>query len=355
VNFEPLEGKEVKHTVNFTVKNQPIDKVRGFDFEKYGSFITNKNNALPDIPYIRFTSEDITEGTHMVNGLVMTRGFREILVGPSVNNIELTIKIPSRNFIEKVNAQSYRLNDTKFVIQFDCHIYTVKMVLALSTDNNSFYLTFTFNEKNTYTDNSLAIKWIDFLCAFFNKEDFYIKEISSNVFNINSQHPETIKHNFNEYKKYYDLIKQIEMDGDIEFKTYNQCTEQNLEFARYISSFLSRTPLRRACNGGIEISTQELICDDEFVERAQNKLPVSIISTDTDKKVFKLNGRTFVVPYTHSVYSPCLVKKIKKGRKGYMAADLKYNRDNYLIYFSSQSASELFPGVKEFKSAKETV
>jgi ketosteroid isomerase-like protein len=354
VNFKPLEGKNVQHTVNFTVKNQPMDKVQRFDFEKYGSFIKDKNLPFPDVPYIRFAGEDLTSGKHMVNGLVMTRGFREILVAPAIKNIDLTIKIPDRNFVEKVKAQGYRLNDTKFVIQFDCHIYTVKIIFTHSSDlTKGFLLTFSFDEKTTYTDNSLAIKWIDFLCAFFNKEDFYIKEISSNVFNVNSQHPGEIKHNFNDYKKYYELIRQIEIDGDVEFKTYNQCTEQNLRIAYYISSFLSQKPIRIACNGGVEISTKELVCDDEFAERAQKKLPVTIVSTDTDKKVFKLNEKTFVVPYTHSVYSPCVVQKIRKGRKGMIAADLKYEGDCYQIYFSSQPANEFFPGVKEFKEVDE--
>lgn len=35
-----------------------------------------------------------------------------------------------------------------------------------------------------------------------------------------------------------------------------------------------------------------------------------------------------------------------------MAADLKYDGDSYQIYFSTQSASEFFPDVKEFKEAK---
>jgi len=353
VNFKPLQGKRIEHKVNFTVKNQPIDMVQHFDFEKYGSFIKDGNLPFHDVPYIRFHGDDITDGTHMVNGIVMTRGFREILVAPVIKNIDLTIKIPGRNFMEKVKAQSYRLNDTKFVVQFDCHIYTVKIVFTYSNDTTKgLRFSFTFEEKDTYTDNSLAIKWIDFICAFFNKEDFYIMEISSSPFNVGTEYSEEIKHNFNDYKKYYEFIKYIEMNGNVTFQTYNKCTERNLTVAYYIASFLAHKPINCACKGGMEFSTKELICDKEFVERAESKLPVSIVSTDIEEKRYTLNGHTFVIPYTHNVYSPCKVVKIKKGKKGYMAADLKYDGDSYQIYFSTQSASEFFPDVKEFKEAK---
>ena len=354
VNFMPLDGKGIEHKVNFTVKNQPKEMAQNFDFEKYGSFIKDKNSPFPDVPYIRFDGDDITDATHMVNGLVMTRGFKQILVAPAIKDIDLTIKVPGRNFMEKVKTQTYHLNETKFVIQFDCHIYSVKIVFTHKTDlEGGFTLTFTFDIKETYTDNNLALKWIDFACAFFNKEDFYIMEISSTVFNTGNDRAINIQHNLNDYKKYYEYIKYIEMNSNVIFKTYNQCTEHNLTMAYYIVTFLSHKPITRSCKGGCEFSTKELICDDEFVARAKKKLPVSIVSSDIDQKQFVLNGHTFNIPFTHYVYSPCTVKSIKKSRKGMIEAKMKYEGDSYQMYFSSKSASETFPGVKEFREVKE--
>ena len=353
VNYAPLGGKGIEHKVNFTVKNQPKEMAQSFDFEKYGTFIKNRTLPFPDVPYIRFNGDDITNATHMVNGLVMTRGFREILVAPAITTIDLTIKVPGRNFMEKVKAQAYRLNDSKFVIQFDCHIYTVKIVFTQKSDfGGGFSLSFTFDMKETYTDNNLALKWIDFVCAFFNKEDFYIKEISSTVFNTGKEYSTDIKHNFDDFKKYYEFIRYIEMNSDVDFKTYDQCTEHNLTEAYYIVSYLAHKPISCACKGGMKISTKELICDDDFVERAESKQPVAIVSTDIEEKRYTLNGHTFVIPFTHNVYSPCEVTKIKKGRNGYMTADIKYDRDSYQIYFSSQAANDFFPDVKQFKEMK---
>ena len=353
VNYAPLKGKGIEHKVNFTVKNQPKEMAQSFDFEKYGTFIKNRTLPFPDVPYIRFNGDDITNATHMVNGLVMTRGFREILVAPAITTIDLTIKVPGRNFMEKVKAQAYRLNDSKFVIQFDCHIYTVKIVFTQKSDlGGGFSLSFTFDMKETYTDNNLALKWIDFVCAFFNKEDFYIKEISSTVFNTGKEYSTDIKHNFDDFKKYYEFIRYIEMNSDVDFKTYEQCTEHNLTKAYYIVSYLAHKPISCACKGGMKISTKELICDDDFVERAESKQPVAIVSTDIEEKRYTLNGHTFVIPFTHNVYSPCEVTKIKKGRNGYMTADIKYDRDSYQIYFSSQAANDFFPDVKQFKEMK---
>ena len=35
-----------------------------------------------------------------------------------------------------------------------------------------------------------------------------------------------------------------------------------------------------------------------------------------------------------------------------MTADIKYDRDSYQIYFSSQAANDFFPDVKQFKEMK---
>ena len=353
LNYTPLQGHNIEHKVNFTVKNLPTDMAQNFDFEKYGSIIKDRKLPLPDVPYIRFGGENITNGTHMVNGIVMTQGFREILVSPAIKNIALTIKIPSCNFMEKVKAQFYRLNDTKYVIQFDCHIYTVKIVFTYNTNaSDGLRFTFTFEEKDTYTDNNLAIKWIDFICAVFNKKDFYLMEISQDPFNVGTEYSKEIKHNFNNYKKYFEYIKYIEMNSNVSFQTYNRCTEDNLTMAYHIASFLAHEPIKRVCKGVLTFSTKELICDDEFIRCTESKLPISIVYTDVKEKRYTLNGHTFVIPYTHYVYSPCKVMKIKKGKKGYMVADLKFDGDCYQIYFSSQSANEFSPNVKESKEAK---
>ncbi len=44
------------------------------------------------VSLIRFDGNDITDATHMVNGLVMTRGFRQILVAPAIKEINLTFR-----------------------------------------------------------------------------------------------------------------------------------------------------------------------------------------------------------------------------------------------------------------------
>ncbi|MCK9157127.1 MAG: SIR2 family protein, partial [Paludibacteraceae bacterium] len=209
VNYKPLEGKKVEQKVNFKLKKQHLDIVQDFDFEKYGSFIKSRNVPFPNVPYIRFAGEDISDSKYMVNGLVMTRGLREIIVVPTIKDMNLTIKVPGRNFMEKVKAQIYRLNDQKFIVQFDCHIYTVKIEFTQHGNlRKDFSFTFSFEIKNTYTDNNLAIKWIEFICAVFNKEDFYIKEFSSESFNKSEKCTLKNKNKFNEFKKYYDLIKR---------------------------------------------------------------------------------------------------------------------------------------------------
>ena len=174
-------------------------------------------------------------------------------------------------------------------------------------------------------------------------------EISSSSFNLGTNHSEEIRHNYNDYKKYYEFIKYIEMNSNVKFQTYNKCSERNLTVAYYIVSFLEHKPINIRCKGGVEFSTKNLICDDGFVECAKNKQHVTIVSTDNKEKHFSLNGHTFIIPYTHNVFSSCTVTKIKKGRKGMMEADIKFDGDYYMVLFSSKPTIDSFLEGKEIQ------
>ena len=91
--------------------------------------------------------------------------------------------------MEKVDAKSYCPREGKIVIAFDCHIYETTIQMERKhKDAQGTHLSFTFNFNfhDKYSNNNEAIKWIDFICAFYSNEDVIIREISDIPFNIHS-------------------------------------------------------------------------------------------------------------------------------------------------------------------------
>ena len=178
--FKPLEKKHIEQKIQFTVDDVYKEIVNNMDFEKYGVIIDNP--IYPAIPKIEFKGEHLLNCVHSVNGVVIDDNISAIFVMPVPKDRELTIRIPSRNFIEIIKGKAYALNKQKVVFDIDFHIYTMKMVVAINEQapkDRKFDVNFTFKSKDTFTDIDLAIKWIDFISAFFSGEDVFIKDVSN--------------------------------------------------------------------------------------------------------------------------------------------------------------------------------
>ena len=228
----------------------------------------------------------------------------------------------------------------------DFHIYTLKLIVTINEDapieqkNN---VDFTFKSKDTYTDNSLAMKWIDFISAFFSGEDVYVKEITNVP--INSKNTvKNVDHNFEKHKEYYLNIKQIELMTGEKFSKYYGCSEHAYNVSCILVSYLKHEPVIMSCPGGVKFSAEVTLLSD-FVKNVKEKECISAVSTDVDVS-FKLNDKMFKIPYKHSIYNPCKVEKMNLISKDKINAEFNYEPDKYYVLYSDKSTFEEFPSLK---------
>lgn len=342
--FKPLKNKTIEQQLKFTVDDAYKDIINNMDFEKYGVIIDNP--IYPAIPKIEFKGEHLLNCIHSVNGVVIDDEISTILVMPIPKDCELTIRIPSRNFIEKIKGKAYSLNKQKVVFDVDFHIYTMKLVVTINKYapiDRKYNVDFTFKSKDTYTNNNLAIKWIDFISAFFSGEDVYIKEISDIPFNSNNT-VKNVEHNFEKYKEYYLNIKQIELLTGEKFSLYQDCSEQAYYTSCKLIAYLRHEPVIIKCPGGVIISAEATISSD-CTRTDCEKDEMAAVSTSTDI-VFELNDKTYMIPYMHSLFSPCKATKIKPKGKDKIDIEFKYEADQYYAFYSDKSTFEAFPKMR---------
>lgn len=202
---------------------------------------------------------------------------------------------------------------------------------------------FTFKSKKYYTDNSLAIKWIDFISAFFSGEDVYIKEISNTPFNSHNT-AKKVDHNFEKYKEYYDNIRQIELMTGEKFSKYYDWSEHAYNVSRILVSYLKHEPVIINCPGGVKFSAEVTLLSD-FAENVKENELISAVSTDADVS-FMLNDKTFMIPYRHSIYNQCKVEKMDSKGNNKIDAEFYYESNKYYVLYSDKSSLEEFPSLK---------
>lgn len=339
--FKPLENKELTQKIDFTVDASYKDIINNMDFEKYGEIIDIP--AYPAIPKIGFKGEHLLNCTHSVNGVVIDNEISAIFVMPVPKDCELTIRIPSRDFIEKRKVKVYALNKQKIVFDMDFHIYTMKLVVTIIENapiERKYNVDFTFKPKDTYTNNYLAIKWIDFISAFFNGEDVYIKEISNIPFNLRNT-VKNVEHNYERFKEFYTNIRQIELLTGEKYTLYHNYSEQAYYTSCKLVAYLKHEPVIVKCPDGVKISAEATVLPD-FVKSDCEKEEIATVSTSTDI-VLKLNDKTYKIPYMHSIFSPCKVMKMERKSKDIIDVEFKYEANQYYALYSDKSTLEEFP------------
>jgi hypothetical protein len=344
-NIKALPGQSLKHTIQMTVKSELKDLMKELDFEKYGELV--EDSPFPNLRLIKIEEKDLLNCSYSVNGVVVQNEIERVLVGPVVNDLVLTIRIPAKGFIEKISAKTYRVNNRKVAYKFDCNIYTVELTAEIKevTDEGAlitYNLSFSF--KDTYTDNSEALKWIEFIDAFFNDCEIIISIDSYPLLNTNEVQFPKKENKYGRFRHYYQNIKQIELLTGKSFTEYKCYNEERYKLSRWIVAYLTHqtVTVKASCSQfSVEVNEGSFLS-----EQAKKDNVISVVTTETGGKSLSLNGRTFDIPFTHTLLNECKIVDVKKKRKK-VRIDFDAQSTKWQILFSDKSANEEFPGLKQ--------
>lgn len=342
--IDPISEEPLQHQIQMSVKEETGEKLKNIDFEKDGEIISNK--IIPNVPCIRISGDSLLKCQHIVNGVVVTSAIKEVIVSPVEKKIDLTIRIPSRHFLEMITAKVYRLNSNTARFIIDCGVYMMTMELHL-LKNASNTLTFNFDFKKSYKNNNEAIKWIEIPCALSSNDDFIIQELSMYPLSLSQQIQPKRNYNFDKIKQYYIDIQQIELELGKKFKIYNACTNESYRIARYVCSYLKHEPLNVLCEypDGFDFST-----DTEEGEELTNTFNINdliaIVTTEEKELTYKLNNRTFKIPFGHKIFKSCQITNIQKEQNGQTHLEFHYSEPIYQLLLSDKPITEAFPNMK---------
>lgn len=350
-DIKALPGFELHQKLNFTLDKDFAKAISRFDFEKDGQI--DKEDPFPELPHIKIDKKFLISSEYSINNIVLEKDFKTLFIYPSEKETSLTINIPSRNFFEMVEGKAYRLNDNKFVITFDCHIYKTKIVIERPQKKSqilTFKFSFKFNE--SYSDNNQALLWINFIDAVFQEEEFKICEITSQTFNSENNKFNIKSNKFKEYKEYYQNIKTIELCSCKKFRKYNGYTEKLAYKAKLLMSYYKHIPLKITPSNDILFTIKAENTNDLAKEAIVGK-HLSIAIPDDNNIEYSINNETFIIPYTYRFLHDCEVKEIKKLENNYTILTLFCSNHHYMILATKEAINKEIPALKfQLKSAE---
>lgn len=340
----PIDKNGFDEKIIFTVGMDCKPMFDSMDFAKYGEIVEDSPYHI--VPCFKLSGENLLRCSHMVNGVVQNNNFKSLIVGPTEQKMTLSFKINDSDFFELLEASCFRLNCNTLLIFADCHIYTITFTVTLLERNCT--INFRLDFKKIYTDNDMAIKWIEFPIALFSNKEVAIPELLGKAFTF-SQMGQTIpQHNFLAFKEYYKNVKFIECKTGSKFSKYYGCTEDNYNISRKIVAFLKHECITEQYEkDGFTFSATD-IQFGEFNQSVKVNEIVSIVKTETSPVNVTLNDRRFCFPYTHYIYNTCIVKGIQPNEKGQLKIDFQYPQSTYQVLYSNKVANIEFPQMKPF-------
>lgn len=294
------EGKERQDNINLKL---PFDMREFIDQGRFNERlkITGTNVYVPAFGLM---ASEIQEFEHRINGVRLSTkdDISKLFIVPLFKQKTVRLKMPSIGFVEQV--MSYRYTENHNVhIDIETPIYTFKMSIT-QHESNKCTLNFDVDFHDRYKSNEEAIKWIEMLIGLYSH-----KELKIDGFGITAEKMETAVAEFNLYKEFYQTIKSIECETEVDFDYYNNYTKENLLYAKYILHYYNgtgfSTEFHNACiRFTIDTRSETNMSIDEF----KNKRLVMIDSKPLGE--IKLNGQTFIIPYINIVFGDCSVKKV---------------------------------------------
>lgn len=297
-DVEVRKGQKREDTIQFTI---PIELKETIEQHHFNDKITVIGSSI-QVPAYRIGAEKMIRFSHYINGIKFNskEDISCLYVAPKFEKKETKLKVPSIKFAEPVIVVKYAENNILH-IDIETPICYIKFEIHFGS-NRIHDVSLRVESKDTYTNNTDALKWIDALIAM-SKIDQSVKidgiEIKSN---------NTNKRAIADYKKikeYYSTIRDIENDTDVTFTMYNQYSEANYINALYVYHYLTGKGFRRDVPKNARLT---FVIDT----RDENNMPIEKFKTDTFVMIqcnplgtIELNGKQFVIPYRTTAFMDC--------------------------------------------------
>lgn len=321
--IEVAKGFKREEKVSISVSEEIKDAITSNNFNT--KIILNGTKV--NIPALKIPVAKMGIFSHSVNGIRFSSkaDISSLIVAPSVDKIPVTLKMKSIGF--KETLMGYRHQETGAVF---IDIETPICILTISIDKGLSRMNFTINSNEFYTNSTDAIKWIDFIIGSFSGETFLTNGISLKTNAIQENEILELK----KVKMYYETIRRIELEGDIDFEVYENYTPENLYNALCVYHHFINKGFSKELPKNATITF-------EVDSRDPHNLPIEKFNKDefvmiqcTPLGNVELNKKNFNIPFCTTIFMDCKAEEVVKIDEYNYKVIMKDKSPNCMVWCS---------------------
>lgn len=321
--IEVAKGTEIKEKVSFTIPEQFKNAIVSKTFNS--DIILNGTNV--HIPALKIPVAEMDIFSHSINGIRFNSkaDISSLIVAPSVDKIPVTLKMKSIGF--KETLMGYRHQEAAAVL---IDIETPICILTISIDKGLSRMNFTINSNEFYTNSTDAIRWINFIIGSFSGKSFIINGFSLKTNAIQENEILELKR----IKMYYETIRCIELEGDVDFEIYENYSPENLYNALCVYHYLINKGFSKELPKNATITF-------EIDSRDPHNLPIEKFNKDefvmiqsTPLGNVELNKKIFNIPFCTTVFVNCKAEEVAKIDEYNYKVIMKDKSPNCMVWCS---------------------
>lgn len=332
-NVKGYNGHQLKGDVKFTVHGteNPFDKIATIA----------KDGPLKGKPGVVIPAKDLISFSYRLNDILVTElaDITNLYISPITKTHHVTVRIPSRDFIETIDCTGFRSGENAFTFSFDLGISMFTLELRSEAPSN----TTIHNEMNEqYSSNSDALCWVEFLDALCSGEEviFQISEPAVMfALKLPSEHLDTQL--FKPYRDYYKRVRRIESLSMIKFSCYYNWSKERDDMAIRLLHWLEHDDFNHITSpSGLKFSVDFLDEDaSDFIDGTQSVKTWEVLYGVPMSDIY-FNEHQFTIPYRYIKYVNSRIIKTQRLKSGILRV---YFHDDAPVFKEILSPHQLLP------------
>lgn len=358
VFYEYLHLKGLSPSIQFGEGTNIIDKITGYNgssvnpklnlkitleaAEAINQRLYNASQCIPGtkfmLPAYQIDASSLVAGELRYNGILFANKseWKNLLVMPTHQILEWTIKIPSIGFMERTKVCVFHHEKDSVVFKVDIKIGEISVLLRFENNVPSGKVDIETEFYDIYESSSEALHWIELPIALYNGV-----HVNFQFFGIEEEsHDEHTLNEFKRAKLYYQTIKQLELENDVHFTEYNNYSKNGLMCALILKSYLNKHgigyPLVKTFNCELETSPRNMEAQKLIKKSEPNVMAVSYVDFQGN-----LNGYEFKIPYVNICLQHCIVTDYHLIEGNRYALKMEDNAEENLIYGSDTPVNQV--------------
>lgn len=333
-NITSYNGASVNTKLNLKITTEAANAINQMLF--------NASKCIPGtkfkLPAYQIDATSLIDGELRYNDILFASksDWKNILVMPSHQIDEWTIKIPSIDFMERTKVCVFHQGKNSVGFKVDIKIGEITILLKFDDNKPIDKVNIQTDFYDSYESSSEALRWIELPIALFSG-----KYVNFQLFGIEEDiHDKQSFKEFTRAKQYYQTIKQLELENNVKFTEYNNYSKDGLMCALILRSYLCKRGIGYPL---VKTFTCELVTDEKNLEGhkliKQGEPNVMAVTYEDFKG--NLNGYVFKIPYVNVCLQHCIVTDYHLIEGNRYALAIVDNAEENLIYGSDTPINQV--------------